>query len=470
MYNNFIAIYIKPNQKPIKTAVNILAFGLTMTKTSRCSVFRPVKTLNHLGTAIATTTLLLLSTGSAVKASLEDSPKTIVDEVWQIVYNEFVDQEFNKTNWLEKRQELLAKDYHSKEQAYQAISESLKELGDPYTRFLDPKKFAELTSQTSGELSGIGIRLSIEESTSQITVVEPLADSPADQAGIKSGDKIVSINGKPTSLMSLEQASEEIRGEVGTTVNLKIARSGNSTFDVTITRSQIELPSVNYGISKEGQTKVGYIKLDEFSSHAAEQMEEAIGELTTENVSGFVLDLRGNPGGLLFSSVEIARMWLEEGAIVSTKDRKGSDQKFFANGRALTDLPLVILVDRYSASASEILAGALKENNRATVVGTRTYGKGTVQSVHSLSDGSGLAVTIAQYFPPSGMDINFQGIAPDVEIDLTSEQQLALNVNPALLATAADPQFAKAVQIIKNTSVSQVRQSPDSVTIRQYQE
>ena len=437
-----------------------------MTKTSRRSVFRPVKTLKHLGTAIATTTLLLSSTGSAVKASLEDSPKTIVDEVWQIVYNEFVDQEFNKTNWLEKRQELLAKDYHSTEQAYQAISESLKELGDPYTRFLDPKKFAELTSQTSGELSGIGIRLAIEESTSQITVVEPLADSPADQAGIKSGDKIISINGKPTSLMSLEQASEEIRGEVGTEVSLKIARSGNSTFDVTLTRSQIELPSVNYGISKEGQTKIGYIKLEEFSSHAAEQMEEAIEELTAESVSGFVLDLRGNPGGLLFSSVEIARMWLEEGAIVSTKDRKGSDQKFFANGKALTDLPLVILVDRYSASASEILAGALKENKRAIVVGTRTYGKGTVQSVHSLSDGSGLAVTIAQYFPPSGMDINFQGIAPDVEVDLTSEQQLALNVNPALLATGADPQFAKAMQIIKSTSVSKSEQPLNSLTIR----
>ncbi|MEM9274243.1 MAG: carboxyl-terminal processing protease CtpB [Cyanobacteria bacterium P01_F01_bin.143] len=434
-----------------------------MTKTSRRSMFRPVKTLKHLGTAIATTTLLISSTGSPVKATLEDSPKTIVDEVWQIVHNEFVDQEFNKVNWLQKRQELLEKDYANQEQAYQAIRESLKELGDPYTRFLDPKKFEELTSQTSGELSGIGIRLTIEETTSQITVVEPLADSPADKAGIKPGDQILSINGKPTSLMSLEQASEEIRGEVGTDVSLKIARSGNATFDVTLTRSQIELPSVNYSISKEGQTTVGYIKLDEFSSHAAEQMQEAIEELSGENISGFVLDLRGNPGGLLFSSVEIARMWLEEGAIVSTKDRKGSDQKFFANGQAITDLPLVILVDRYSASASEILAGALKENHRATIVGTRTYGKGTVQSVHSLSDGSGLAVTIAQYFPPSGMDINFKGIAPDIEVDLTSEQQLAFNVNPALVATLADPQYAKAVQILRNISVRQVGQSSDLV-------
>ena len=266
--------------------------------------------------------------------------------------------------------------------------------------------------------------------------------------------------------MSLDQASEEIRGEVGTQVNLKIARSGNSTFDVTLIRSQIELASVNYSIIKEGQTKVGYIKLDEFSSHAAEQMQEAIEELAEQQISGFVLDLRGNPGGLLFSSVEIARMWLEEGAIVSTKNRKGSDQKFFANGKALTDLPLVILVDRYSASASEILAGALQENNRATIVGTRTYGKGTVQSVHSLSDGSGLAVTIAQYYPPSGMDINYQGIAPDIQVDLTTEQQLAFNVNPALFATDADPQYAKAIQILKNISLSQVEQPLNSLKIR----
>ncbi len=437
-----------------------------MTKTSRRSPFRPVKITKYLGTAIATTTLIISSTGSAVKATLEDSPKTIVDEVWQIVHNEFVDREFNHVNWLQKRQELLQNNYTSNEQAYRAIRESLKELGDPYTRFLDPRKFEELTSQTSGELSGIGIRLTIEENTSEITVVEPLVDSPADQAGIKPGDKILSINGKPTSLMSLDQASEEIRGEVGTQVSLKIARSGSSPFDVTLTRSQIELPSVNYSISQDGPTKVGYIKLDEFSSHAAEQMQEAIEDLNQQQISGFVLDLRGNPGGLLFSSVEIARMWLEEGAIVSTKDSKGSDQKFFANGKALTDLPLVILVDRYSASASEILAGALKENNRATIVGTRTYGKGTVQSVHSLSDGSGLAVTIAQYFPPSGMDINFQGITPDIEIDLTTEQQLAFNVNPTLFGTEADPQYTKAIQVLKNISVGQVEQPVDSVTIR----
>ena len=158
--------------------------------------------------------------------------------------------------------------------------------------------------------------------------------------------------------------------------------------------------------------RVGYIKLDEFSSHAAEQMKQAIENLNSNKVSGFVLDLRGNPGGLLFASIDIARMWMPQGAIVRTVDRQNGNEKYSANGTALTNLPLVLLVDEKSASASEILAGALKENRRARLVGTRTYGKGTVQSVQTLSDGSGLAVTIARYYPPSGTNINHKGHCP----------------------------------------------------------
>ncbi|VEP16119.1 Carboxyl-terminal-processing protease [Hyella patelloides LEGE 07179] len=440
-----------------------------MNQTSRRSIFSRMMTAKFFTTAIATSALMMY-TGSSVKAALEDSPKTLVDEVWQLVNNEFVDRKFNQVDWLQQRQELLSKEYADSQAAYKAIGDSLKTLGDPYTRFLDPEEFAELTSQTSGELSGIGIRLSFDEKTSELIVVEPITNSPAEKAGIKEGDKILAIDGKPTSLMSLEQASKQIKGEVGTEINLQISRLGaeaTRTFDLTLVREQIELPSVDYNLSEAGRTRVGYIKLDEFSSHAAEQMEKAIEDLNSKEVTGFVLDLRGNPGGLLFSSVEIARMWLEKGAIVSTIDRKGGNQKFSANGKALTDLPLVILVDRYSASASEILAGALKENGRATIVGTRTYGKGTVQSVHSLSNGSGLAVTIARYYPPSGQDINYKGIAPDINIDLTAEQQMTFNVNPTLWGTEADPQYAKALQILQQgTSVGNIRQTPNPITAR----
>ena len=402
----------------------------------------------------AATSLLVSHSSSPVVAALEDSPKTIIDEVWQIVNSEFVDREFNHIDWKIKRQELLGAEYTDQKTAYKAIRKSLKDLGDPYTRFLDPEEYEELTSQTSGELSGIGIRLGIDQKTSKLIVVEPIPNSPASEAGLKAGDHIVSVNGKSTKLMTLEQASAEIKGEVGTEVILEISRSEQPAFDVSIARAQIELPSVSYTLNQEQDSKVGYIKLDEFSSHAAEQMQKAIQELSAKQASGFILDLRGNPGGLLFSSVEIARMWMEKGAIVSTIDRKGGNQEFSANGKALTNLPLVVLVDGYSASASEILAGALKENHRAKVVGSRTYGKGTVQSVHALSDGSGLAVTIARYYPPSGIDINQKGIAPDIKVDLSREEQTTLSVNPDLIGTKADRQYARAIAILKNEFIS----------------
>ena len=423
--------------------------NLLKTKSSR------LKTSKVLLAALATTSVVVSQSSNPVDAALEDSPKNVVDEVWQIVNSEFVDRGFNHVDWKIKRQELLKKEYSDSESAYQAIRESLEELGDPYTRFLEPEEYEELSNQTSGELSGIGIQLGIDRQTQKLTVIEPIPNSPAIEAGLEAGDRILSIDGKSTDLMSLEQASAEIKGEVGTEVKLKISRSNQPEFEVAIARAQIELPSVSYTLNEEQNSKVGYIKLDEFSSHAAEQMQVAIEDLSQKEASGFVLDLRGNPGGLLFSSVEIARMWMGKGAIVSTIDNKGGNEKFSANGKALTDLPLVVLVDGYSASASEILAGALKENQRAKVVGSRTYGKGTVQSVHSLSDGSGLAVTIARYYPPSGIDINQKGIDPDVMVNLSREQQTTLSINPALIGTVADPQYARAVTILKSESVSQ---------------
>jgi len=419
-------------------------------------------------TALTATTLLMSQSSLPVTAALEDSPKTVVDEVWQIVNSEFVDLGFNHTDWKLQRQELLQKKYQTQKSAYNAIRESLKSLGDPYTRFLDPEEYADLTSQTSGELSGIGIQLGIDQKTRKLTVIAPIPNSPAIEAGLVAGDQIVRIDGKPTANMTLEEASAQIKGEVGTEVQLTISRPSQSNFEVAIARAQIELPSVSYTLNQEQDSKVGYIKLDEFSSHAAEQMQKAIEDLSKKQASGFILDLRGNPGGLLFSSVEIARMWMTNGEIVHTIDRKGGNEKFSANGKALTDLPLVVLVDGYSASASEILAGALKENQRAKVVGSRTYGKGTVQSVHPLSDGSGLAVTIARYYPPSGLDINKKGIAPDIRVDLSREQQTYLSVNPDLVATTADPQYARAVTILKNQSISNIeRKSPKPLTNNQ---
>ena len=415
---------------------------------------------------LTTINLLTPIMTTSVKAEMKDSPKAVVDEIWQIVNNEFVDRNFNQVDWQAKREELLDRNYDGKKDAYKAIKKALKQLGDPYTRFLAPEQFQMLTSQTSGEVSGLGVRLAIDKRTQDLIVIETITESPADKAGIKAGDRIVKIEGKPTALMDLEKASEAIRGELGTSVDLQIARPGEKTFDVTITRAQIEVPSVNYALREEENLKVGYIRLDEFSSHAAEQMKEAIEDLHQKQASAFVLDLRGNPGGLLFASVDIARMWMQRGEIVDIVDRQGGHRKFSADGTAITNLPLVVLVDGNSASASEILAGALKENRRATIVGTNTFGKGTVQSVHSLSDGSGLAVTISSYFPPSGININKQGIKPDIVQHLSSEDRNNLKQDPSLIGTAADPQYSKAIAVLKSVDLIPTKSNSDPISIR----
>jgi carboxyl-terminal processing protease len=385
----------------------------------------------------------------AAKATLEESPKAVIDEVWQLVNQKYAGKNFNQNEWQATRQELLSKDYASREQAYSAIEQALEELGDPYTRFLDPEAFKNLSNQTSGELSGIGARLKIDQKNKLLTVVSPLENSPASKAGIKAGDRILAINGQLTSLMSLEQATEILRGKSGTDVNLRLSRPGKGKFNVTLTRAQIEVPALSYSLKKENQKRVGYIQLKEFSSHAAEQMKQAIQNLKQKNADAFVLDLRDNPGGLLLSGVEIARMWMENGKIVSIVNREGSDRQFSANNKALTELPLAVLIDGQSASASEILAGALKDSGRAQVVGTRTYGKGTVQSVNSLSDGSGLAVTIARFYSPNGTPINQRGIKPDVAVDLSTAKRQRFKANPSLLGTENDPQYERAVRVLK---------------------
>lgn len=403
------------------------------------------------GAIAATATLSLFVPGlsTSVRAALQDSPKAVLDEAWQIVNREYVDGTFNKVNWQQVRQNLLGKEYSSREEAYAALKGALEQLGDPYTRFMDPEQYEALTNQTSGELSGVGLRLEEDKNTKVIKVVEPIENSPAIKAGLQVADKIVSIDGKSTKGMTVEEAAKLIRGQVGTEVTLKIERDGKGTFDVTMTRARIELMAVRHSVKVEGKTRVGYIRLQEFSSHAAEQMQRAIEDLNNKKVDAFVLDLRGNPGGLLYASVDIARMWMDKGSIVKTVDRAGHDEEITNNRTALTKLPLAVLVDGNSASASEILSGALQDNGRATVIGSQTFGKALVQSVHALSDGSGLAVTIAHYYTPKGTDINHKGITPDIKVDLNDDQKQKLVANPNWVASQQDPCYSRAVQVLQ---------------------
>ncbi|NES78635.1 MULTISPECIES: carboxyl-terminal processing protease CtpB [unclassified Okeania] len=403
--------------------------------------------------AIATTTALSLlapTLSKPAEANLENSPKAVLDEAWQIVNRDYVDGSFNQTDWQATRQTLLEKNYTSSEQAYEALRQALDQLNDPYTRFLDPQQFKTLTNQTSGEMSGVGMQLKEDELTKVITVVNVVENSPAMKAGLLPGDQILEIDGKPTASLSVSAAAKLIRGDVGTDVVLQVMRSGETEFDVTLTRARIELQAVRYELKREGNKRIGYIHLQEFSAHAGEQMQKAIENLDNQNADGYVLDLRGNPGGLLRISIDIARMLMDQGAIVSTVNRNGEKQELRANRSALTDKPIVVLVDGDSASASEILAGALKDNGRAVIMGDQTFGKALVQSVHSLSDGSGLAVTIAHYYTPKGTDISKKGVTPDVSINLTDSQKRRLYRQPGVLATISDPYYFRAVNLLKN--------------------
>ncbi len=393
-------------------------------------------------------TLLPICASSAV-ASFKDSPKAVVDEAWQIVNREYVDGTFNRLDWQKTRMELLKRNYGNRQEAHIAIRSILRKLGDPYTRFMDPQQFQSLNNQTSGEMSGVGIKLEANPKTKQLIVAEAIDNSPASKAGIKAGDAIVAIDGKSTQNMTLDGAISLIRGEIGKSITLKIARGGKLPYDIPLTRAQIEVASVFSELKQEGKLKVGYIRLSEFSSHSAEQMEKAIKDLNRKQVNAYVLDMRGNPGGLLQASVEIARMWMDNGTIVKTVDRKGGNENFSAVQGALTQLPMAVLVDGNSASASEILAGALKDNRRAQIVGAQTFGKALVQSVHSLSDGSGMAVTVAHYYTPNGTDIGHKGVTPDIKVDLNSMEQRNLSESPALMGGKQDPQYQRAISVLQ---------------------
>ena len=394
----------------------------------------------------------------SLQALFRRSPKELVDEVWQIIDRTYVDSTYNQTDWRKVRAEYLNRNYTTREEAYKAVREMLKKLNDPYTRFMDPQEYRNMKIDTSGELTGVGIQLAADEKTKKLTVISPIEGSPAFAAGIQAKDIILKIDGKTTEGMDVNKAVTLIRGPVNTQVKLTIQR-GQSTIDYVIKRAKIEIHPVRVSQQTTPQGKVGYIRLVQFSANAPEDMRKAISDFEKQGVSGYVLDLRGNPGGLLYTSVDIARMWLDKGAIVSTVNRQGEQDREQANGRALTNKPLVVLVDGGSASASEILSGALQDNNRAVLIGTKTFGKGLVQSVREVGDNCGLAVTIAKYLTPKGRDINKLGIEPDHVVQLTESQRKALNEDREKVGTQADPQYAKAVEILERKIV-EARQSP----------
>mgnify|MGYP006411765931 FL=1 len=412
------------------------------------SFLRTTPLLLILGLGGVTTAITLGAPGftlpSASGGSISDSPKEVIDQVWQIVYRDYLDSsgDYDESSWRQLRRDLLKKSFAGSAESYEAIRGMLASLNDPYTRFLDPKQFKEMRIDTSGELMGVGIQLSLDKATKELVVVSPIEGTPASRAGVLSKDVIVSIDGKSTEGMNTEDAVKLIRGPEGSAVILGLRRA-DELIDVPLTRARIEINAVSYKLNTtRDQHKVGYIRLKQFNANAAKEMREAAKALEAQDVDGYVLDLRGNPGGLLEASIDIARQWLNEGIIVSTRTREGIRDVRRATGSAITDKPLVVLIDQGSASASEILSGSLQDNGRAQLVGQKTFGKGLVQAVRGLSDGSGLTVTIAKYLTPKGTDIHKNGIEPDIKSEMSEKQLKGFTIEK--LGTSQDSQYIDA--------------------------
>jgi len=381
---------------------------------------------------------------SPAAEALTDNQK-LFNEVWRIVNRAYLDDSFNHQNWWLVRQGTKRSSLATREQTYEAIDKMLDSLGDPYTRFLPSNEYKSLEISTSGELTGVGLQIAMDGETGVLTAIAPIAGSPASAAGLQPLDRILKIDGMLTSSMTLEEAANRMRGPAGTLVTLTVEREGEAIFDVELVRDRITLNPVTAQLRVvEGQgnsLNIGYIRLSQFNANATQEVSDAIDRLEEEGAAAYILDLRNNPGGLLTAGIEIARLWLDDGTIVYAVDRQGMLDSFDATGSALTDDPLVVLVNQGTASASEILAGALHDNHRALLVGEKTFGKGLIQSVFDLSDGSGLVVTIAKYETPDRTDINKLGIQPDKIVPLN---QITLDQ----LGTEADQQYQAAVELL----------------------
>ncbi len=379
-------------------------------------------------------TAVIIGTGTAFAAT----PAELYDDVWKIVNKKYYDPTNNSQDWNKWRYRYENK-LKTKEDAYVAIETMLSSLNDPYTRFLDPKEFNEETESIKGSLKGIGTQIGLRDG--ELVIIAPLEDSPAEKAGLLADDRILEINGESTKGINIDAAADKIRGEKGTTVTLLIQRKGVPNKLYSVVRDEIEVKSVSCKPPFE-TTKIPndiqYIRLSSFiSKNAAGEIESILNN--SSGMKGFIIDLRSNPGGLLTNAIYISDMLLKGGVIVSTVDRDSYKTTTRARYQQVTDKPIVVLINKGSASASEILSGALKDNHRATIVGEQSFGKGLVQEINKLPDEAGMNITIQRYLTPSGTDINKKGITPDVMVELTKEN----------VEAKKDVQLEKAIEILE---------------------
>ena len=317
---------------------------------------------------------------------------------------------------------------------YRAIEGMVKSL-DGNSAFMPPHEFREMQEETRGSFGGIGIRIGVEDG--QVVIVEPMEGTPASKAGLKQGDRIIKIDGQPTQGLTLQEAIRRMRGPVGSRLVLGIIRSGGvEPEEVSLTRAKIELKTVE---SQLLDGRIGYLKVRGFHETTLQETEKALNQLAQQKMEGLVLDLRNNPGGLLSQSVKVCNLFVDEGLIVvSTEGRvRNQNSRFMANGGGqYRQYPMIVLINAGSASGSEIVAGALQDLQKATVIGTKSYGKGSVQTIFPLQDGSGLRLTTAHYFTPSGRNIDHVGIVPDIELSNEGKEDRQLDMAHAIMKEA----------------------------------
>ncbi len=331
--------------------------------------------------------------------------------------------------------EIIQEDYDgdlpdNKEILYSAIEGSIKSLGDDYTRFVRPDVAARMREDAGGAVEGIGAFVR-ENEMGQFEIVRPIPGQPAEKAGLLPGDIIIGVDGQSVEDVSFDEVILMVRGPRGTDVTLTVLREGEEEpLEFTITRVRFEIPTVEFEMRDDG---IAYIKLSEFNRTAVEKMQAGLEELLAQNPTGLVLDLRDDPGGFLDQSIGVADLFLGQGVVLYERNRQGLDQTFTSDdGDIAEDIPLVVLVNGGSASASEIVAGAIKDNGRAPLIGETTFGKGSVQQVRTLSDGSEIRVTIARWYTPNNVSISEEGITPDIEVPMEFDAEEDIQLQRAI--------------------------------------
>ena len=355
--------------------------------------------------------LLVLQLCGPALALTDD--QTLVVDVWRLVNESYVDPSFSGVPWRRLRQKALEKTISNRVDAYDAIDAMLAPLDDPYTRLLRPESYGQLEAATKGTVSGIGLQLGINHDTGSVVVIAPVEASPAAEAGLVDGTVLRSINGQATNELGLDGSAALLRGDSGSSVHLEVTLPDGEEQSLDLERRAIDLRPVRSRRLRSGDHTLGYLRINQFSEPVPEDVQQALADLEAKGIEGLVLDLRNNTGGLVSAGLAVADDFLAGDVIVETQDRNGINEQRPANSGRLFDGPMLTLINGGTASASEILAGALQDNRRSQLLGSTSFGKGEIQTLLPLGDGSGLAVTVARYLTPNGRAIQGQGLEPD---------------------------------------------------------